>query len=256
MSNLNSHDGKMLLKGPEYIDKRRMIGTYQNVEKNDYFKEKIEEKLHFSLFETRKNYNTFDISKNEFTDEPMPFNITVDIEKNNTPQLYTTTDASGNIKTSTGGIQSVGGQRFKFNYNYSVSLFIYLNPQPINTSEAYMVDTNIFDYASKPKIVFNGLEQQLKFICTDNNNLEKVIYATNDIKYQKWMHIVVNYRSGTVDIFIDGTLRTTETNIQSHMDYSKIYVGSNNGIAGGIKNVMYFSEPLSLDKINYINNYM
>ena len=37
------------------------------------------------------------------------------------------------------------------------------------------------------------------------------------------MHIVVNYRSGIVDIFIDGTLRTTENNIQPFMEYSKIY---------------------------------
>ena len=40
------------------------------------------------------------------------------------------------------------------------------------------------------------------------------------------------------------------------MEYSKIYVGSNDGIAGGIKNITYFSEPLDLDKINYIGKIM
>ena len=40
------------------------------------------------------------------------------------------------------------------------------------------------------------------------------------------------------------------------MEYSKIYVGSNDGIAGGIKNILYFSEPLDLDKINYIGKIM
>ena len=39
------------------------------------------------------------------------------------------------------------------------------------------------------------------------------------------------------------------------MEYSKIYVGSNEGIAGGIRNVMYFKEPLSLDKIKYMNTF-
>lgn len=231
MTNLNSHDGQMLLEGPVFINRRRMIGTYQNVQKNDIFRRKIEEH-NFSLFKSRANYNTFDLSQNKFTDTAMPFNITVDLD----------------IDRST-------GQRFNFNYNYAVSLFVYLNPQPVNTSRAYVVDTEIFDYASKPKIVYNGLEQQLKFICTDVNNLEKTIYETNDIKYQKWMHIVVNYRSGVVDIFIDGTLRATENNIQPFMEYSKIYVGSNEGIAGGIRNVMYFNEPLSLDKIKYMNTF-
>ena len=247
---LNSHDGKMLLEGPVFINKRRRIGTYQNVEKNDIFRKKIEEKIHFSLFKNTADNNTFDPSNNEFiNEEAPPFNITIDLETNNAP--VKNSNYYNNM-----GIQGSGHQRYNFNYNYAVSLFIYINRQPVNTSRAYMVDTTIFDYASKPKIVYNELDQQLKFICTDVNNLEKTIYATNDIKYQKWIHIVVNYRSGVVDIFIDGTLRASEYNIQPYMDYSKIYVGSNEGIAGGIKNVMYFNKPLSLDKIKYINNFM
>ena len=67
------------------------------------------------------------------------------------------------------------------------------------------------------------------------------------------MNIVINYRSGVVDIFIDGTLRATESNLEPFMEYSKIYVGSKNGIAGGIKDITYFNEPLSIYKIQYIN---
>ena len=40
------------------------------------------------------------------------------------------------------------------------------------------------------------------------------------------------------------------------MDYSKIYIGSNDGIAGGIKNIIYFDKPLELDKIKYLNNFI
>lgn len=228
---INEHDGKLLLQGPVFIDRQRMIGTYQNVEKLEIYRKKLEE-FNFALFENRRNFNTFDKKTNTFTDETPPINLTVDLK-----------------------IRDPYGQRFNFYYNYAVSFFVYLNPQPINTSPAYVVDTPIFDYASKPKIVFNGLEQKLKFICLDQNNLEKVVYETNDFKYQKWMHIVVNYRSGTVDIFIDGTLRATENNIQLFMEFSKIYAGSDNGIAGGIKNIMYFNKPLTLDKIKYINNF-
>ena len=232
MKNLNEHDGRVLLEGPVFIDRKRMIGTYQNVEKYDIFRKKIEE-FNFALFKTRQDFNTFDISNNTFAEKPVPFNVTVDLKVDNST-----------------------GQAFNFYYNYAVSFFLYLNPQPINTSRAYVVDTTIFDYASKPKIVFNGLEQRLKFICNDVHNLEQIVYETNDFKYQKWMHIVVNYRSGYVDIFIDGTLRATQNNIQPFMEFSKIYIGSDKGIAGGIKNVMYFNKPLPLDKIKYINNFM
>lgn len=232
IKNMSTHDGKLLLEGPVFIDKRRMIGTYQNVQKNEIYRKKLEE-YNYSLFKSKTDKGSFDASTNEFEGSNMPFNIKFQLD-----------------------IDDKYSQRFNFNYNYGISLFLYLNPQPINTSRAYVVDTPIFDYASKPKIVFNGLQQQLKFICTDISNLEKTIYETNDIKYQKWMHIVVNYRSSVVDIFIDGTLRATQNNIQPFMEYSKIYVGSNDGIAGGIKNILYFSEPLDLDKINYIGKIM
>ena len=231
MTRLNTHDRQVLLQGPEYLDKRKMIGTYQNVQKDHIYRRRIEDHR-FELFKTEQTANTFDASTNTFQDtDAMPFNVTVDLD----------------VDRST-------SQRIDFNYNYGVSLAVYLNPQPTNTGEAYVKDATIFDYAGKPKIVFNALEQKLKFICRDIHNLEKTIYETDDFKYQKWMNIVVNYRSGTVDIFIDGTLRATETNIQPFMEYSKIYVGSTPGIAGGIKDVMYFREPLSLDKIRYMNN--
>ena len=129
-----------------------------------------------------------------------------------------------------------------------------MNPQPTNTSVAYVKDTVIFDYDSKPKIVFNGINQNLKFICEDSQNLEKEVYSTNDIKFQKWMHIVVNYYSGSVDIFIDGTLRMTKNDLAPFMDYSKIYVGSIDGINGGIRDVTYFSNPLPLNKIKFLNS--
>ena len=231
MTRLNTHDRQLLLQGPVYLDKRQMIGTYQNVEKDHIYRRRIEDHR-FELFKTEQTTNTFDASTNTFQDsEAMPFNVTVDLD----------------VDRST-------SQHIDFNYNYGISLALYLNPQPTNTGQAYVQDTIIFDYAGKPKIVFNGLDQQLKFICRDINHLEKTVYETDDFKYQKWMNIVVNYRSGTVDIFIDGTLRATETNIQPFMEYSKIYVGSTPGIAGGIKDVMYFKEPLPLDKIRYINN--
>jgi hypothetical protein len=228
-SHLSVHDGKVLVKGPIYIDKQIEIGTYQNVKKNKLYKEKIEE-YKFSLLKDKTVNSTYDLSKNKFDESGPKYNIVTELTVDNSYK-----------------------SKFLFKYNYGISLFLYLNPQPINTSVAYVKDTAIFDYASKPKIVYNGINQELKFICKNSDNLEKTIYTTNDIKFQKWMNIVINYRSGVVDIFIDGTLRATESNLEPFMEYSKIYVGSKNGIAGGIKDITYFNEPLSIYKIQYIN---
>jgi hypothetical protein len=228
-THLNVHDGNVLLKGPVYLNKKYEVGTYQNVQKDKIYKQKIEE-YKWTLFKTETNYGDFDFSKNQFSVKKPAFNIETEFTINNKDQ-----------------------QLYKYNYNYGISFFLYLNPQPINTGVAYIKDTVIFDYASKPTVVFNGIDQELKFICKDITNLERTIYKTNDIKYQKWMNIVINYRNGTVDVFIDGTLRASESRLAPFMEYSKIYVGSKNGLAGGIKEVTYFSEPLSLNKIKFIN---
>lgn len=233
-THLNVHDGKVLLKGPVYLNKKYQVGTYQNVQKNKFFKDKIEE-YKVSLFKDHTDYSKLDLSgnlsDNTFEiDKPM-FNIKADLIINNKDK-----------------------SQFEFKYNYGISFFLYLNPQPTNTSVAYVKDTVIFDYDSKPKIVFNGINQNLKFICEDSQNLEKEVYSTNDIKFQKWMHIVVNYYSGSVDIFIDGTLRMTKNDLAPFMDYSKIYVGSIDGINGGIRDVTYFSNPLPLNKIKFLNS--
>ncbi len=228
-THINVHDGKVLLKGPVYLNRQYEVGTYQNVQKNKIYKQKIQD-YKWSLFKDETNYGDYDFSKNSFTVEQPPFNIQTEFSVNNKDQ-----------------------QRYEYNYNYGISLFLYLNPQPTNTSVAYVKDTTIFDYASKPKIVFNGIDQELKIICEDITQTPRTIYTTNDIKYQKWMNIVINYKNGTVDIFIDGTLRATENNLTPYMDYKKIYVGSKNGLAGGIKEVTYFSEPLDLNKINFLN---
>jgi len=228
-THLNVHDGKVLLKGPQYLNKKYEVGTYQNVQKNKIYKQKIEQ-YKWSLFKDEPNYGDYNFSKNKFNVKKPAVNIQTELTVNN--------------KDS---------QRYVYDYNYGISFFLYLNPQPINTGVAYVKDTVIFDYASKPKIVFNGIDQELKFICKDITNLERTIYVTNDIKYQKWMNIVINYKSGTVDVFIDGVLRASESQLAPFMDYSKIYVGSKNGLAGGIKEVTYFSDPLSLNKIRFLN---
>ena len=230
LSRLNVHDGKVLLRGPVFLNQLHRIGTYQSVQKDQLFKKKIED-YKTALFKDTTDYtnNIDDISNNGETIENPMFNIKADLTINNTDT-----------------------QKFNFNYNYGVSFFIYLNPQPINTSVGYVKDTTIFDYANKPKVVFNGIDQELKFICEDLHNSEKTIYTTKDFDLQKWIHIAINYHSGLVDIFIDGVLRSTTTGIAPFMEYAKIFVGSNEGINGGIKDVLYFNKPLSQNKIQYL----
>lgn len=133
----------------------------------------------------------------------------------------------------------------KFNYHYSLSSWIYINPQPPNTSSAYTKFTSLLNYGDKPQIEFNGLKNELRIMATTGKNDLVEIYKTTDIAYQKWNNFVINYDGGNMDVFLNGELVASRPNIAPYMTYENITSGSNNGIEGGICNVMYYDHIMS-----------
>jgi len=137
-------------------------------------------------------------------------------------------------------------------YNYSISLWFYINPQPPNTNKSYTEYTNLFSYGGSPNLEYNGLKNELRI---SNNDIDKkiVVYSTNNIYYQKWNNLVINYNGGNMDIFINGELVGTKQNIVRKIDDRHIICGKDNGIHGGICNVKKFNKVLS--KSHIIANY-
>ena len=138
----------------------------------------------------------------------------------------------------------------RFKYTYALSAWYYINPQPPNTSPAYTKFTTILDYGKKPIIQFNSLKNTLRVQCETSKGNLKTLYETKDIKYQKWNNIVVNYDAGTMDVFINGLLVSSTPEIAPYMTYENVIVGQENGIQGGICNVVYYKHILSAGKIN------
>jgi hypothetical protein len=138
----------------------------------------------------------------------------------------------------------------KFKYTYALSAWYYINPQPPNTSPAYTKFTTILDYGKKPLIQFNSLKNTLRVQCETSKGNLITLYETKDIKYQKWNNIVVNYDGGTMDVFINGLLVSSTPEIAPYMTYENVIVGQENGIQGGICNVVYYKHILSASKIN------
>ena len=141
----------------------------------------------------------------------------------------------------------------KHNYRYAISSWFYINPQPPNTSKAYTKYTNILNYGNKPRIQFNSLKNTLRIQTELNNHKFITIYKKKNIDYQKWHNIVINYDGGTMDIFLDGELVSSKPKIIPYMSHENIIAGSNNGIHGGICNVIYYDRLLT--KNNIILNY-
>tara|TARA_R110001592_G_scaffold9607_11_gene50875 strand:+ start:5713 stop:7215 length:1503 start_codon:yes stop_codon:yes gene_type:complete len=218
VTSLNKHD---LLggKGPYYLNTRRIIGKYQDFDKNNKY----------NLAETPKKSSSYALFKE---DQEQDFNI----------------------KVSSGYF---GKDKFKYTYTYSVSFYLYLNPQPQNTSLAYNKETELFNYGNKPIILYDGRNRNLviksKTQMGEGSQFD-TIYKTKNIKYQKWMFITINYKDNTIDVFIDGKLVGSKNNVPPYFDDDKITIGEDNGIHGSIKDIYYYDTPRPASNIEFIHD--
>ena len=131
-----------------------------------------------------------------------------------------------------------------YSYRYGVSFYIYINPQPPNTSAAYTEYSKLFDYGAKPTLLYKADENKLKIQVKINDTETKDIYLGKDMKLQKWNKFLINYDGGTLDIFLNDKLISSTQSIAPYMTLDSVVVGQNNGINGGIRDVVYFRNPV------------
>ena len=143
-----------------------------------------------------------------------------------------------------------------FNYNYALSCWLWVNPQPPSTNDSYTKSTTLLNYGNVIEIKFNRNKIEVFAATTrDTSSVKEMIniYELKNIPYQKWNNFVFNYSGGTLDIFINGKLVSSNVNITPVMYFDKIVSGAPNGIYGGIKDVVYYSKVLSRKEIEDIN---
>ena len=141
------------------------------------------------------------------------------------------------------------------NYNYAISTWIWINPQPPSTNSAYNTSTSLLDYGNVLQI--NFVKNNIEILASTTKEGESSeplvkIYNTKNIQYQKWNNIILNYNGGTLDVFLNNNIVASSINITPIMYNNKITVGSNNGIHGGIKDIIYYDNVLSRNDINSI----
>mgnify|MGYP000262265681 CR=1 FL=1 len=144
----------------------------------------------------------------------------------------------------------VDGYNIQYNYNYAISAWFFIRAQPPNYGDQYRKHTTILDYGGKPTISYNGSDNSLKI--TMNNGLDKkpVIYKITDFPLQRWNNIVINYDSGVLDIFMNSKLVASFKNVVPYMSIDNVSVGDDNGIGGGVCNVLYFPRIMSKERID------
>ena len=150
--------------------------------------------------------------------------------------------------------------KIKKNYQhiYSISFWYYINPQPPSTGSSYTkVDgANILSYGNKPVLKYYGKKNKLKlFTRSDNKNIKELVnvFTDENIIYQRWNNIVIIYDGGNCDVFLNSKLVGSHKNISPYMSYDLFEIGENNGIHGGICNLMYYNRKLAMNEI--LSNY-
>jgi len=159
-----------------------------------------------------------------------------------------------NKERTIGSFKEIYQKDPQFRYHFAISCDIYINPQPPNTNPSYSKFTSLLNFGNKPNILYKADSNTLKIIVKLNSvnkddTSVKEILVKNNLLLQRWNNIVINYDGGTMDVFLNKTLLSSHKSVAPLMSFDDLVVGSNDGIHGGIKNVIYFNKSLNLRKI-------
>jgi len=151
-----------------------------------------------------------------------------------------------------------------FNYKFALSFWVYIDSAPPNTNPSYTKYTSLLNFGGKPNVLYNGqtntlmvtMEQadtESKLTEFDEKN-NRILYKNNNILLQKWNNIIINYDGGILDIFLNGELVKSNVGVVPYYKLDNLTIGENNGIKGGICNVIYYKHVLSSNNIYYLYN--
>lgn len=156
----------------------------------------------------------------------------------------------------------------KFDYQYAISCWVFLDAAAPNMNESYNRYTSLLNFGNKPNILYKGVTNTL-MVTMQQKDLNKVnkgnivdfdeegnriIYKNSNVLLQKWNNIIINYNSGVLDIFLNGELVKSSVGVVPYYTLDNLTIGEENGIKGGICNVVYFKRALNSSNVYYLYN--
>jgi hypothetical protein len=182
---------------------------------------------------------------------------------------------------SAAGADLADSARAAYIRNYSVAFWVFMNPQPPNSSPAYAAPTNIFrigkynidtqadrEYGKPAITYFNEIDPangravgKYRIYLDDRSSAATAAAAGEPTHYdlvapeQKWNLFVLNF-SNSIDVFLNGDLvitKKTNTTFPNKNDF--FVVGEEGGLDGAICSAAWFPHPLTGQQIrNYYNS--
>jgi len=172
------------------------------------------------------------------------------------------------VKNAVKEIQSLGKNQKNIDFTNKKGININVNDIDIDlNSTSIMNDDENVNKSTMEKIKkeikkgknninLNKIHIDLK----TNNDLEEfdsenvIVYKMENVLLQKWNNLIINYDGGTLDIFYNNDLVKSISGIVPYMSYDSLSVGQNEGINGGICNLIYFKKTLTATNTYYLYN--
>ena len=176
-------------------------------------------------------------------------------------------DASDNIVLDEDGLPTMKkvsdpDKGCKHDYNYGLSIWFNMDAISPSAGAAYNEATTIFKYGDKMVVKYNPSINTLtvsaqkldkdKPLDDKDHNKSFDAYTNDKVMLQKWNHLVINYSSGNVDVFLNGKLDGAQIQVLPFMQNDDLMVGQDNGISGRITGLIYFKHPMSAMSIKYM----
>ena len=268
-------------QGPFYLNEKKTLGKYQNLDKNvanNIAIPKFDMSFNVNIKPLEQKFNNILSIFNSSSENTSTENTSTENTSNEnvvkTEYIKTNDAIADNTKgydfklfeNDLNGQYNIGAKynnfsktfnKFPYNYTYSISFYIYINPQPTNTSIAYTKDTELFNYGFKPVIYYNGKSRKIIIKSrTLHNNADQLdtIYEMTNVKHQKWLYFVINYENNIIDVFIDGKLVGSKKNVTPYFVGDKVTIGEDDGIYGSIKEIFYYDKIKTPDSIQFLHN--
>jgi hypothetical protein len=165
--------------------------------------------------------------------------------------------------------QELNGDTDDFNYQYALSFWVFITPSSMSKDFV-----SLLNYGNKPNILYQsstntimitmdqkGLEERYKknkqekdYLLDFDEKGNRIIYKNSNFLLQKWNNIVLNFNGGTLDIFLNNELVKSVVEVVPYMTMDTLSTGTDedNGIKGGICNVVYFDKPLTTTNMFYL----
>jgi len=133
-------------------------------------------------------------------------------------------------------------------YPYSISFWINMEAVPPEFNASAATNTNIVSCGDNVQCQYNNSTNQLKVLFLSKN--ETPMFVEKTIHAQRWNHIVIVNDGSTIDVHLNGELSNSIYAISNLSD--TLIVGQDNGVAGQLCNLSYYTSPLSYTSIQQL----